>query len=328
MQRRDFLTLVGGAAATWPFAAWAQQSALPVVGILHSNSPDDEYLERVSAFRRGLSETGYVEGRNVTIEYRWAEGNYDRLPALAADLVRRRVSVIAAIGNTVGALAAKAATNTIPIVFVTGGDAVEVGLVTSLNRPGGNLTGVNTMNVGLAPKRLELLHELIPSADPIAVLLNPTNPVTERLSSDLESAARSLGVHLLEMHASSEAEIDTAFAAIANTEAKAILIAPDIFFAGRAQHIAALALRNRVPAISGRREFAAASGLMSYDPNALDSLRLVGVYTGRILKGEKPADLPVIQPTKVELILNLKTAKALGIVVPITLLGRADEVIE
>jgi ABC-type uncharacterized transport system substrate-binding protein len=325
MRRRDFITLLG--AAAWPLLARAQQPALPVVGLLHSSSSDDD-VSPVAAFRRGLNETGYFEGRNVAIEYRWAEGRYDRLPALAADLVRRQVSVIAAIGNTVAALAAKAATATIPIVFVTGGDAVDVGLVTSLSRPGGNLTGVSSLNVGLVPKRLELLHELVPMATTIAVLLNPTNPVTEQLSRDLGNAARSMGQQILVLHASSDAEIDAAFAAIAPGHAGALVLGPDVFISGRTPRLAALALRYAVPTISGRREFAAAGGLISYDPNQVDSARLAGIYTGRILKGEKPGDLPVQQPTKVELSINLKTAKALGLTVPATLLARADEVIE
>jgi putative ABC transport system substrate-binding protein len=325
MKRRQFIMLVGGAAA-WPLAARAQQPAMPVVGYLFIGSAGS-YANQVVAFRQGLGETGYVEGRNVAIEFRWAQDRYDRLPALAAELVGRQVAVIAAFGPP-AALAAKAATSTIPIVFSTGADPVAIGLVASLNRPGGNVTGVTSLSVEVGPKMLELLRELIPAAMNIAVLVNPTNPITEQLLRDLQAAARTTGQHILVLSASSEAEIDAAFATVAQSRADAVVIGGDGFFLGRSEQLAALTVRNAVPAISGSREFAAAGGLMSYGGSSTENLRQVGVFTGRILKGEKPADLPVQQATKIELVINLKTAKALGLTFPITLLGRADEVIE
>jgi putative ABC transport system substrate-binding protein len=325
MRRREFFTLVGGAAVAWPLAARGQQPAMPTIGFLDDGSPDS--YTQVRAFRQGLGETGFVEGRNVAIEYRWAEGQFDRCPALAADLVRRQVTVIAA-GGTAAALAAKGATTTVPIVFQIGSDAVGIGLVASLSRPGGNLTGVTNLNVEVGPKRLELLHELVPAATLIGVLLNPTSPLAERTSKDLQDAARILGLQLHILHASTEREFDTVFANLVPRRAGGLVIAPDSFFISRLEQLAALALRHAVPAIFQYREFAAAGGLMSYGGSMTDSYRLAGVYTGRILKGDKPADLPVQQATKIELIINMKTAKALGLTFPLTLLGRADEVIE
>ena len=298
---------------------------MPVIGFLNSASPD-LYAGRVRAFRQGLSESGYVEGRNVLVEYRWAEGHYERLPALAADLVRLPVAVIAA--NTPAVPVAKAATGTIPIVFIFGGDPVAAGLVASLNRPGGNLTGVTTLNVELGPKRLELMHELVPAATVIALLVNPTNPNAETLSRDMQAAARTLGLQVHILHASAERDFDMVFASLAQQRANALVIGPDAFFISRIEQLAELALRHAVPTISQYREFAAAGGLVSYGGSVADAFRLVGVYSGRILKGAKPADLPVQQATRVELIINLKTAKALGLKISLPLLGRADQVIE
>jgi putative ABC transport system substrate-binding protein len=323
--RRDFIAAFGCATA-WPFAALTQQAAMPMVGLLNSASAQ-AYAARIAAFRQGLGETGYVEGQNVAIEYQWAEGQYDRLPSMAAELVRRHVAVIAAI-TTPCALAAKTATATIPIVFEVGGDPVELGLVASLNRPGGNLTGVGLLNAELGPKRLELLHDLVPAAAIVAVIVNPANPNSEALLADLQSTARSLGLELHILRASSDPELEAVFATLAQSHAGALLIGTDPFFNSRSVKLAAFAMHQSIPVIYQYREFAAAGGLMSYGASFTEPLRLAGVYVGRILKGEKPADLPVQQVTKVELIVNLKTAKALGLTIPLPMLGRADEVIE
>jgi ABC-type uncharacterized transport system substrate-binding protein len=325
IERRKFLATLGGAAATWPLAALAQQPTMPVVGFLNGGSPD---ANRVAAFRQGLNEIGYIEGRNLAIEYHWAEGQYDRLPALAADLVRRPVNVIAAT-STPAAITAKAATTTIPIVFVTSSDPVQLGLAASLSRPSGNLTGATTLAIEITPKRLEILHELLPTAKLFALLVNPTNPYADILSRNLQAAARTLGLQLHILHASTEHDFDTVFATLVQLRAGGLVIGGvEIFFESRRGQLAALALRHSIPTIYQSREFAVAGGLMGYGGNTMDSYRLAGLYTGRILKGEKPADLPVQQVTKVDLIINLKTAKALGLEVPPTLLARADEVIE
>ena len=325
-RRREFITIIGGA-ATWPLAARAQQSAIPVVGYLGSASPD-QFASRLRAFRQGLSETGYVEGRNVAIEYRWADGQGDRLPLLAAELVQRQVAVIAATGGDPTVLAVKRATTTIPTVFTIGGDPVALGLVTSLNRPAGNVTGITQMAVLLDPKRLEVLHELMPGVAVVAVLRNPNNSNAETQVSALEAAARTIGMELRFVTANSEGEINTAFAALAELHIGALMVASDPFFNGRRSQIVALATRLAVPAIFHQREFALDGGLMSYGTSVTDMYRLAATYTGRILNGEKPADLAIQQSTKVELVINLKTAKTLGLTFPITLLGRADEVIE
>jgi putative tryptophan/tyrosine transport system substrate-binding protein len=330
MRRRDFIAGLGGAAAGWPLAAGAQQPAIPVIGLLSSQSREagGESL-RLEAFHRGLAETGYVEGRNVAVEYRWAEGQNDRMPALAAELVRRRMAVIATLGTTPGALALKAATQTIPIVFMIGPDPVAAGLVASLNRPGGNLTGVTVNNVEVIAKRLELLHELVPAAKSIAFLINPNNPAaTAAETGELQAAARVLGLNLLLLNASTAAEIETAFATLADRRAGALLVSGESFFFAQKEQLIALAARHAVPTIYGNRAFIAAGGLMSYGTDSRAADRLVGVYTGRILKGEKPADLPVQQATRIELAINLKTVKTLGLTVPQSILVRADEVIE
>ena len=325
MRRRQFITLLGGAAA-WPLAARAQQPAMPVIGLLGSATAR-EWAPSVAAFLRGLSEAGFVEGRDVAIESRWAENQYDRLPSLAAELIHRQVSVVTAL-TTPSEIAAKAATATIPIVFTTIADPVQIGLVASLNRPGGNLTGVTFLNVEIVPKMLELLHEVIPTATTMAALINPTNPNADTWSTSLQVAARTLGLELNVLKASTERDIDTAFAALIPLRVGGLAIVNDVFIITREEQLAALALRHRVPTIFQTRASIVAGGLMSYAGSASDAYRQAGVYTGRVLKGEKPADLPVQQATKVELLINLKTANTLGITVPLPLSGRADELIE
>jgi putative tryptophan/tyrosine transport system substrate-binding protein len=326
VRRREFITLLGRAAA-WPLVARAQQPAMPVIGFLNSSSPGG-YATQSAAFRQGLSEAGYIEDRNVTIEYRWAEGHYNRLPELAADLVRRKVTVIAAT-TTTAALAVKAATATIPVVFEMASDPVKLGLVASLNRPGGNLTGVTNLGVEVGPKRSELLREILPTAITFALLINQSNPtLAEPTTRDVRAAARALGVQLHVVSATTENEIDDAFANLAERRVDGLVIGSDPFFSSRSQRLASLALRYALPAIYQWREFAVAGGLMSYGADTNDAYRLAGIYTARILKGEKPADLPVQQATKVELYINLKTAKTLGITIPLPLSGRADELIE
>jgi putative ABC transport system substrate-binding protein len=325
-RRRDFIALLGSVALAWPRPASPQPPAMPVIGMLSGGSAG-AFAYLVTAFREGLKEIGYVEGRNVAIEFRWADGQYDRLPALMADLARCRVNVIAAT-TTPAALVAKAATATIPIVFATDGDPVRLGLAASLSRPGGNVTGVSNLNVEVAPKRLELAHELVPSAPVIGVLVNPANRLAQAVSQDLHAAARTLGLQLRVLHATSERDFDAVFMALTQLRGALVIGSGDPLFGSRAGELGALALRHEVPAIYQFREFAASGGLVSYGGRFTDSWRQVGVYVGRILKGEKPADLPIVQSTKVELILNLKTAKALGLTVPLSLLGRADEVIE
>jgi putative ABC transport system substrate-binding protein len=324
MRRREFITIFGGVAAAWPLAARAQQPAMPVIGYLHFASPGPfEFM--LAPFRRGLRKTDFVEGQNVAIEYRWAEGRYDRLPALAADLVGRKVDVLVAVGPPC-ARAAKDATVTIPIVFSVGTDPVADGLVTNLARPSGNLTGISILAVDLTPKRLELLCELVPQARLIALLTNPNNP--NPWIGDVQKAARVKGVQLQLLEASSESEIDAAFATLVQSHAGGLVIGDDVFFTSRREQLVALASRYSVPAIERWREFATSGGLISYGPNLSIVSHQTGIYVGRILKGAKPADLPVVQPTKFEMVINLKTAKALGLTVPLTLQVAADEVIE
>jgi len=326
VRRREFIAGIGATTA-WPRAARAQQKSTPVIGLLGSDSPD-AYAERLRAFRRGLKETGYIEGQNLGIEYRWAEGRNDQLPILAADLARRQVSVIVALGSTPAAFAAKAATTTIPIVFFIGADPLQLGLVAALNRPGGNITGVTSLNSELIAKRVELLHEVVPGTTSLALLVNPTSPnLTEAAIKDAHAAARNLGLKVDVQHASAEHDFDAVFAALGQPPVGAIVIVVDAFFISRSEQLGALALRHAVPAIFQYRPFVAAGGLISYG-TPMDTYSLTGVYTGRVLKGEKPADLPVQQVTNIELIINLKTAKALGLTIPLPLLARADEVIE
>jgi ABC-type uncharacterized transport system substrate-binding protein len=328
MRRRDFVKLIGGGLAAWPRLADAQHSVMPVIGYIGTGSRESDAF-RLPFFHQGLSETGYVEGRNVLIEYRWAEWHNDRLPALAADLVRRQVSVIAVPASSGGALAVKAATKTIPAVFYIGLDPVALGLVASLNRPGGNLTGVTGWNVIVGPKRLQLLHELAPSATAMALLINPSSPeLAEADSKEQRAAASALGVQLHVLQAIDDSDFDTVFAKVVELRAGGLVIGTDSLFNTRKERLAALSISHRVPTIHQYREFARAGGLMSYGTDTSDLSRQVGVYTGRILKGEKPADMPVQQATKVELVLNLRTAKIFGLTFPETLVARADQVIQ
>ena len=332
MRRREFIALLGGAAAAWPLAARAQQPAMPVIGFVSSYSSSDAFAQRLlAAFHQGLKQAGYVENQNVAIEYRWAGSEYERLTALATELARRPVNVIATGSSSLAVLAAKTATTTIPIVFLMGGDPVKLGLVASLNRPGGNLTGITTLNTEITPKRVEVLRELVPTTTIMAVLVNPTNnPANVEVEiRQAEAAANSLGlqtIHILQ--ASTEPDLDAVFSTLIQQRAGGLVITADTLFSGRSAELAALASRYSVPTISPYREFVTAGGLMSYGGSVNELYRLVGVYTGRVLNGENPADLPVQQVTKVELVINLKTARALGLKVPISLLGRADEVIE
>ena len=326
MRRRDFVTLIGGA-ASWPLASRAQQPSMPVVGFLSARSPA-EAASVLAAFRQGLAETGYFEGKNVTIEYRWAEGHYDRLPALAEELVRRGVAVIAATGGEPSPMAAKAATATLPIVFTVGSDPVEMGLVASLSRPGGNLTGTTIMGVDLGPKRLDLIRQLVPKALRIAILSNPTFPMASAEVREVEDAALKLAIEVNVRKASTESEIDEAFADLARHQPDALIIATDPFLLGQRDQLARLAARHAIPTVYFLREFVEAGGLMSYGPDIRRGYRQAGVYTGYILGGKKPAELPVLRPTSFLLSINLKTAKALGIALPATLLAVADEVIE
>src|SRR5262245_650031 len=328
IERRKFLATLGGAAVAWPLAARAQQPTMPVVGFVHFGSPAVA-APRVVAFRKGLSETGHVEGQNVTVEYYWLDGRFDRLPSLMADLVRRRVAVIATPGQTAAAQAAKAATTTIPIVFGVGEDPVKLGLVSSLARPGGNVTGINYFVQEVLAKRLGLLHELVPKAVRITVLVNPANaPVAEVILRDVPEAARGLGLQIRVLNASTRREIEAAFAALERDQGDALFIAPDGFFTGRTSQFVTLASRDRIPTSCGNREMVEAGLLMSYGTDNWDMFRRVGVYTGQILKGTNPADLPVVQSTKFEFVINMQTARALGLDVPPSLLARADEVIE
>jgi putative ABC transport system substrate-binding protein len=328
MKRREFITLVGGVGVGWPLAARAQQPKTPVVGFLHPTSPDT-YTARLRGFHQGLKETGFVEGENVAIVYRWAENQIDRLPELAAELVHRRVAVIATAGGAAAAFAAKGATATIPIVFNVAGDPVKLGLVASLNRPGGNLTGISSLNTELTAKRLELLRELVPAAVRVAVLVNPTNAANAETNlREVEPAARALGLQIQVFNARTSREINAAFATFVSERPDALFVGNDAFFSSRRVQLATLAARHAVPATFAVRDIAEAGGLMSYGANITDALRQVGVYTGRILKGAKPADLPVVQTTKLELVINAETARMLGLTVPPQLLATADEVIE
>jgi putative tryptophan/tyrosine transport system substrate-binding protein len=328
IERREFITLLAGSAAAWPLAARAQQPAMPVIGVLYGVSAAD-WTEPMSGFQRGLNEAGFIDGRNVAIEYRWADGHYDRLPGMAADLVGRKVAVILSGGSDVAIRSAIAATKTIPIVFTTASDPVAVGHVASLNRPGANATGITLIATELGPKRIELLREVVPAATKIALLVNPTNPVMSQAGIDgAQTGARHLGLEIIIVNASTTNEIETAFATAVQQRATALIVATDAYLTSRRDQIAALVVRHALPTIAGTRDSAVAGQLMSYGPNQADMYRQAGVYVGRILKGEKPADLPVVQPTRFELVVNLKTAKAIGLTIPETFLVRADEVIE
>jgi len=327
MKRREFITLLGGAAAAWPLAARAQQAPMPVIGLLHGGSPG-ERTHVIAAFRQGLGAAGYVEGQNVTIEYRWAEDQFDRLPALAAELVRRRVNVIAIPAGSIATVAAKAATTTIPIVFGSENDPIKAGLVTSFNRPSGNATGVYFLSGGLAEKRLGLIRELLPRADLVGLLLNPNNPLTEAITTEVRATASAVGQRIEVLHASNGREIEAVFAALTQKRASAFVLSPDPLFFTRRVQLVTLATRHGIPAIYTSREFAQAGGLMSYGTDLADVWRQVGDYVGRVLKGAKPGDLPVMQSTKLEFVINLQTARAFDLEIPPTLLARADEVIE
>ena len=331
MRRRDFIALLGGTAAAcsgaWPRGTWAQQSATPLVGLLAAGSPSGFWAEMFTAFRQGLSESGYSEGRNMAIEARWAEDYYDRLPALAADLVGHRPAVIAAFA-TPAAKAAKAATTTIPVVFGTIADPVRIGLVASLNHPGGNMTGVTLLSVEVGPKLLQLLHEAVPAAAVLALLVNPTNPNASTQAKTVQAAAQDLGLQLHVLNAVSPSDFDVAFAKLHELQVAALMIGQDILFGAEQEQLAKLSVRYKIPAIMAQRDFVAAGGLMSYGANQRDVYRQIGIYAGRILKGERPSDLPVMQATNFDLAINLKTAKAFGLNVPLSLLGRADQVIE
>jgi putative ABC transport system substrate-binding protein len=327
MKRREFMTLIGGAAAAWPLAARAQQPATPVVGFLHSGWPEPN-VNRVAAFRKGLGEAGYVEGQNVAIEFRWAAGRDDRLPDLAADLIRRRVAVITTPGSTPASIVAKAATTTIPIVFAVGSDPIAIGLVASLNRPGGNATGINFQAVELVAKRLGILRELAPGANHFVALVNPNTVFTDAVVKDLQASASALGLPIEILRAGTGREIDAAFATLVQKPGGALLVGPDAVFVNRRAQIVTLVARHALPAIYFASEFAEIGGLISYGPNLVNAYQQTGIYVGRVLKGEKPADMPVEQPTKFELVVNLNTARALGIAIPNTLLAIADEVIE
>jgi putative ABC transport system substrate-binding protein len=326
MRRRDFISLAGGAAITWPLAARAQQKMMPVIGFLHGASLESR-RDEVTAFHRGLGETSHVEGQTVAIEYRWAEGKYDRLPALVADLVERQVGVITVFG-TAAALVAKAATSTMPIVFLVGGDPIPLGLVSSLNRPGGSITGVTPLNDELAPKLLELLHDLVPKAESIGYLVNPNNATSANLSRQAKGAERTIGQRVHFLNASSESDFEPAFATLAEIRAGGLCIQGDTFFNGRRKQLVALAAHHSIPTVYAFRDYVTAGGLMSYGTSLRDAYRQVGLYAGRILDGEKPGELPVQQSVKVELVINMNTARTLGLNLPLSLMGRADEVIE
>jgi putative ABC transport system substrate-binding protein len=326
IKRREFIAALGGAAA-WPVAVRGQQPAMPVIGYLGAQSPAT-FASRLEAFRQGLGESGYVDGRNVTIEFRWAEGQHHKLSALAADLVARQVAVIVAPGGAPAALAAKSATTAIPIVFEMGADPIAMGLVSSMSRPGANITGVSSLSVEVTPKRLEILHELVPTATRVAALLNPTSPTADSQTRNLQAAARVLRLQLHVLHASTEQDVDAAFATLPQLRAGGLVVASDTFLAFHSEQLASLTARHAMPAIQQSRDFSVAGGLASYGGNFMESHRQAGIYTGRIIRGDKPADLPVQQVTKLEMVINLKTAKILGLTVPHSLLARADEVIE